>query len=178
MRSLLWFLLAIGLVALVFIYLEQNGITVASLSALDTSSLAVKIVIVALLGVVVLALFRERFSQALKSILIWIAIALALAVGYTYRFELRDVADRVMAEFVPGHAATARPHRRDRARPGRQFRGDDAGQRRARADDLRHRRKLGRADPGGGQGGGAAARGAVLFGRRSRPPTGAPAPRR
>jgi aspartyl protease family protein len=31
---------------------------------------------------------------------------LALAVGYTYRFELRDVADRVMAEFLPGHAAT------------------------------------------------------------------------
>ena len=42
-RSLLWFLLAIGLVALVFIYLEQNGITVAGLSALDTSSLSVKL---------------------------------------------------------------------------------------------------------------------------------------
>ena len=54
MRSLLWFLLAIGLVALAFIYLEQNGITVAGLSALDTSSLTVKIVIVALLAVVVL----------------------------------------------------------------------------------------------------------------------------
>ena len=57
---------------------------------------------------VVLALFRERFSQALKSVLIWIVIALVLAVGYTYRFELREVADRVMAEFVPGHAATIR----------------------------------------------------------------------
>ncbi len=106
MRSLLWFLLAIGLVALVFIYLDQNGITVAGLSALDTSSLTVKIVIVALLAVVVLGLFRERFSEALRSILIWIAVVLALAVGYTYRFELRDVADRVMSEFLPGHAAT------------------------------------------------------------------------
>jgi aspartyl protease family protein len=105
-RSLLWFLLAIGLVALVFIYLDQNGITVAGLSALDTSSLTVKIVIVALLAVVVLGLFRERFSEALRSILIWIAVVLALAVGYTYRFELRDVADRVMSEFLPGHAAT------------------------------------------------------------------------
>jgi aspartyl protease family protein len=105
-RSLLGFVLAIGLVALVFIYLDQANITIAGLSALDTSSLTVKLVIVAVLAVVVLGLFREQFSQALKSILIWIAIVLALAVGYTYRFELREVADRVMAEFLPGHAAT------------------------------------------------------------------------
>jgi len=105
-RSLLWFVLAVGLVALGFSYLEQNGITVANLNALDTSSLTVRIVIVALLAVVVIGLFRGRFTEAVKSILIWIAIVLALAVGYTYRFELREVADRVMAEFVPGHAAT------------------------------------------------------------------------
>lgn len=106
MRSLLGFVLAVGLVALGFIYLEQNGLTVASLNALDTSSLGFKIFIVALLAVVVVVLFRGRFNEAIKSILIWLAIVLALAIGYTYRFELRDVADRVMAEFVPGHAAT------------------------------------------------------------------------
>ena len=106
MRSLLWFLLAIGLVAFGFIYLEKNEITVAGLSALDTSSLSVKLIIVAFLAVVVIGLFRGRFSQAIRAILIWIAIVLALAVGYTYRFELREVADRVMAEFLPGHAAT------------------------------------------------------------------------
>jgi aspartyl protease family protein len=105
-RTLLAFVLAVGLVALGLIYLEQNGITVANLNALDTSSVAVKVAIVALLAVVLIGLFRGRFSQAIKSILIWIAIVLALAVGYTYRFELRDVADRVMAEFLPGHAAT------------------------------------------------------------------------
>jgi aspartyl protease family protein len=105
-RTLLAFVLAVGLVALGLIYLEQNGITVANLNALDTSSVAVKVAIVALLAVVLIGLFRGRFSEAIKSILIWIAIVLALAVGYTYRFELRDVADRVMAEFLPGHAAT------------------------------------------------------------------------
>jgi aspartyl protease family protein len=105
-RSLIWFLLAIGLVALLLIYLEQNGIAVAGLGSLDMSSLSVQLIILAVLSVVVVGLFRERFSQAIKAILIWIAIALALAVGYTYRFELREVADRVMAEFVPGHAAT------------------------------------------------------------------------
>ena len=103
MRSLLWFLLAVGLIALLFIYLEQNNITVAGL---DTSSMTVKIGVLAVTAVVLLGLLRERFSHAIKSILIWIVIALALAVGYTYRFEAREVADRVMAEFVPGHAAT------------------------------------------------------------------------
>jgi aspartyl protease family protein len=102
-RSLLWFLVAIGLLALLFIYLDQNHITVAGL---DTASMSVKVGIVAVAAVILFGLFRERFSHAIKSILIWIVIVLALAVGYTYRFELREVADRVMAEFVPGHAAT------------------------------------------------------------------------
>ena len=106
MRSLLWFVVAVGLVALGFIYLDQKGITVADLNALDMSSLSVRFVMLAVAIVVVIGLFRGRFSQAIKSILIWLAIMLALAVGYTYRFELREVADRVMAEFVPGHAAT------------------------------------------------------------------------
>lgn len=106
MRSLLWFLVAIGLIALFFIFLEQNGITVVGLDAVDMSSATVRLVILAVVLVVAISMFRGRFSQAIKFILVWIVIALALAVGYTYRFELREVADRVMAEFVPGHAAT------------------------------------------------------------------------
>jgi aspartyl protease family protein len=105
-RSLVWFVLAVGLVALGFIYLDQKGITVADLSALDMSSASVRLVMLAVAIVVAIGMFRGRFSQAIKFILIWIAIVLALAVGYTYRFELREVADRVTAEFIPGHAAT------------------------------------------------------------------------
>jgi aspartyl protease family protein len=105
-RSLIWFLVAIGLIALFFIYIEQNNITIAGLNALDLSSASVRLVILAVAIVVAVTMFRGRLSQAIMFILIWIAIALALAVGYTYRFELREVADRVMAEFVPGHAAT------------------------------------------------------------------------
>src|SRR5260370_25210901 len=37
--------------------------------------------------------------------LIWVVVALVLAVGYTYRFELKDTSNRVLAELVPGHAA-------------------------------------------------------------------------
>jgi aspartyl protease family protein len=105
-RNVLWFLLALGSIALLLITLEQNGVTVTDLSALNATPLAINAIIITLLCVIVLSLVRKRVSEAIKSITIWIVLAIALAVGYTYRFELREVADRVMAEFVPGHAAT------------------------------------------------------------------------
>jgi aspartyl protease family protein len=105
-RSVLWFLLAIGVIVLLFVSLEQNGITVMDLGTFDPSPLTQNVIVFVLLVVVALALLRRRFSQAIKAVLIWLVLAAALAVGYTYRFELREVADRVMAEFIPGHAAT------------------------------------------------------------------------
>jgi aspartyl protease family protein len=44
-------------------------------------------------------------SKALEAALFWMVIGLLLVVGYTYRSELRDVADRVTAELLPGHVA-------------------------------------------------------------------------
>ncbi|MCC6777463.1 MAG: TIGR02281 family clan AA aspartic protease [Hyphomicrobiales bacterium] len=49
---------------------------------------------------------RQRFSHVLESILIWLAIVTLLALGYTYRFDLRDVGDRVLAELIPGRTAS------------------------------------------------------------------------
>ncbi len=105
MRRLLWILLAI-LVAVLFVVVVQQDGTLASLSQYDFSSLATKLVALVFVGVLVLALFRQRFPHALESALIWVVIVLLLAIGYTYRFELRDVAERMLAELVPGRAAT------------------------------------------------------------------------
>jgi aspartyl protease family protein len=104
-RRLLWILLAALTVAM-FLLVMQQGRSLADLNQFDLSSLAVKIIICVVVGGVVLALFRHRLSHALESALIWVAIALLLAVGYTYRYEMREVADRVLAELIPGHAAT------------------------------------------------------------------------
>ena len=52
-----------------------------------------------------------------ESVLIWVVIVLLLALGYTYRFELREVGDRVLAELIPGRAAT-RGHTVEIARGG------------------------------------------------------------
>ena len=106
MRRLLWILLAVLTVALLVLVLPQNEAALADLAQFDTSSLETKITAVVLVAIIVLMLFRQRFSHVLESVLIWVVVVLLLMLGYTYRFELNDVAERVLAELVPGRAAT------------------------------------------------------------------------
>jgi aspartyl protease family protein len=101
---LLWILLAV--LAGVLVLVARDDKVLAGLSQVDLTSLAVKIILVVVIGSFALTLFRERFATALQSALIWVVIALLLVIGYTYRSELQDVSERVLAEFVPGHAAT------------------------------------------------------------------------
>jgi aspartyl protease family protein len=117
-QRLLWILLAV--LAGVLLLVARNDSAVAGLSQVDLASLAVKIVLVVVIGSFVLTLLRERFATALQSAMIWVVIALLLAIGYTYRFELQDAADRVLAEFVPGHVAT-RGHMVEIVRTGGSF---------------------------------------------------------
>ena len=63
-----------------------------------------KVVALALAAILALALFRGRFSHVLRSLALWAVIVLALLLAYTYRSELRDVGERVLAQFVPGRA--------------------------------------------------------------------------
>jgi aspartyl protease family protein len=105
MRRFLWLLLAILAAALLVLVLHQGG-SLADLEQVERSSLLIKIVALAVVAAMVLALTRQRLTHAIESALIWVAIVLLLAIGYTYRHELTEVADRVLAEFIPGHAAT------------------------------------------------------------------------
>jgi aspartyl protease family protein len=105
-RRILWILLAVLTIALLILVLRQNEAALAELAHLDTSSLETKIIALALVGMIVLMLFRQRFSHALESILIWVVVVLLLMLGYTYRFELHDVGERMLAELIPGRAAT------------------------------------------------------------------------
>lgn len=107
MRSpILWLLLiGLALAAIVLIARHDSG-TVGPLSTDDFASLAAKIALLVFIGSSALVVFRESIAKALQIVLIWVVIGLALALGYTYRFELRGVYDRVMAEMVPGRAAS------------------------------------------------------------------------
>jgi len=99
---LLWTLLIGVAIALVLLIVRHDEGTIAGLDNQDFGSLAYKIVLVVAVGSVVLALFRDRFSEALQAALVWVVIALLLVVGYTYRAELREGGERVLAELIPG----------------------------------------------------------------------------
>jgi aspartyl protease family protein len=104
-RRLLWILLIGAALALVVLIAQTGQDKVAGLSTDDLGSLVYHIGLVVLIGGGVLVLFREKLSQALEAALFWVVVGLVLAVGYTYRGELRGIADRVMAELMPGRAA-------------------------------------------------------------------------
>ncbi len=107
MRSPILWLLLIGLaLAVVVLIARHDAGTVGPLSTDDFASFAAKIALLVFLGSSALVMFRESFGKALQIVLVWIVIGLGLALGYTYRFEMRTVYDRVMAEMVPGRAAS------------------------------------------------------------------------
>jgi aspartyl protease family protein len=106
LRRLFWFLLlliGIGLLALV---LRHDQGTIATLETGDFASLVYKIALLVFIGGAVLALFRDRIAQAFQAAMLWVVVGLVLALGYTYRHDLRDIGDRVLSELVPGRAAT------------------------------------------------------------------------
>ena len=102
-QGLLWFLLAALAIALVVLIAHHDEGTVGPFSTGDFASLSYRLVLLVFIASAVVVMFCGRFTQALSAALLWIAIGLALLVGYTYRFELREVADRVMAEIIPGY---------------------------------------------------------------------------
>jgi aspartyl protease family protein len=105
-RRLTWSLVFGAAISLaVLIATSGNHDAIASLLHHDTSALVLKIAVAICAGGLALILFRERLSKALEAMLFWAVVGLLLVVGYTYRFELREVADRVTAELVPGHVA-------------------------------------------------------------------------
>jgi aspartyl protease family protein len=105
-RRLLWLLLAVLTVVGIVLVLQDRDGTIAGVSPLDFSWATTYAVLAVFLSALALTLFRQRWMQAVEAALIWVVIAILLAVGYTYRFELQDVADRVLAELIPGRAAT------------------------------------------------------------------------
>jgi len=104
-HALLWILL-LGLALAVVVMATGNGQgTIGDLTSGDFASLLVNIAWLVLIAGVLIALFRDRLTKALEAAVLWIVIALLLMLGYTYRFQLHDIADQVMAELVPGRIA-------------------------------------------------------------------------
>jgi aspartyl protease family protein len=105
-NRLLWFLLiGLGLAFLLLLVRHEDG-TIAGMTTDEFSGVVIKVALIVFIGSMVVTLFRERFSQAVQAGLFWLIIGAVLAVGYTYRAELRDTGNRVLSELVPGRAAS------------------------------------------------------------------------
>jgi len=105
-QRLLWFLLGALLIGLLVLIARHGEGTVGTLQSANFGALVYWGALLVFLGGSALVMFRRRFAQALIAALMWVALALILVVGYAYRFDLRNVADRVMAELLPGHVIT------------------------------------------------------------------------
>lgn len=105
-QRLLWFLLGGLLIGVLILIAHPGEGTVGSPSSGNFGALIYWGALLVFLGGSALVMFRRRFAQALIAALTWVALALILVVGYAYRFDLRNVADRVIAELLPGHVIT------------------------------------------------------------------------
>jgi aspartyl protease family protein len=105
-RRLLWSLLLGVAVSLAILIASHDEDPITNLLQHDMSDVLLKIAIAIFAGGLVLVLFRERITKALEAALFWVVIGLLLAVGYSYRAELQEAGDRVLAELIPGRAAT------------------------------------------------------------------------
>lgn len=104
-RLLPWIAVALAVAVMALLGRQSAGLT-GELSTDEFASLALKVGFIVLVGGAVVALFRQKITEALASALLWIMFALALVLGYSYRFELSGVADRIMVELVPGRASS------------------------------------------------------------------------
>lgn len=103
MRQLLSLLALVGLAVAILIALAHgDGGTIGPLSAHDFSSLSYKLALLVFVAGTVLMLFRERFAQAVTAALLWVVVGLVLVAGYSFRFELHQIGDRILAELIPG----------------------------------------------------------------------------
>lgn len=104
-RRLIWLLvLGVGLSLTVLIATTDQD-PIAKLLRHDLGGIALKIALAVCVAGLFFAVFREKLSQALEATMFWAVVGVLLVVGYSYRFELREAADRVIAELMPGHVA-------------------------------------------------------------------------
>jgi aspartyl protease family protein len=105
-RRLLWSLLLGIAVSLAALIASNDSDAIGNLLRHDLSALLLKVAIVIFVGGLTLVMFRESLSRALEGLLFWAVIGLLFAVAYAYRVELHEAGERVLAELMPGRAAT------------------------------------------------------------------------
>jgi aspartyl protease family protein len=107
-RLLLWLgLLAVGGFCIWQLSVLFPG---ALQSDLDQAQLIWLIVLLAVISASAVFAPRVKLRETVRNIAIWIAIALVLVIGLSFRAEIEDVAMRVRSEIIPGYALETGEH--------------------------------------------------------------------
>lgn len=101
----LWLGLLLILVAGVALTL-RNDVVIWGLDREEVAALAAGLALVLLVVPALVGGYRGRFGTAIRHFLTWSAIGIGLVAGYSYRFELGEVAYRIAGEFAAPGATT------------------------------------------------------------------------
>ncbi len=105
----LWLLLCVLALAFLAVIVAGDGGTIAGLDASSFMGLVTAGSLLIFVGMSVLGGYQGRFSRAAKDLAIWVSIALALVLGYSFREDFKVLAQRVTAELMPpGEAMSVR----------------------------------------------------------------------
>ncbi len=97
----LWLMLAGLAVALLAAVLAGDGGTIAGLDTGTFIGIVTGGTLIIFTGVSVLGSYGGRLSQAAKDLAIWVTIALALVLGYSFREDFKGLAQRITGELLP-----------------------------------------------------------------------------
>ncbi len=86
--------------------LVRQGGAVGPLTSPDFPSLSYRIALLAFVAGTMLTLYRGRFTKAIAAVTLWMLFGLLLVAAYSYRFELHEIAERMLAELLPGHVVS------------------------------------------------------------------------
>lgn len=110
MRQNNWTWAALLLLAFVALLLFLHNRFPGALDSEDAQMRLVhSLLLLALVGGSVVLGWRERAGLALKQALIWIAIAMALVIGYSYSDVFSDMGDRTRSALVPSAPVASEP---------------------------------------------------------------------
>ncbi len=96
-----WIVLAVMAIALAAAFIQGDEGTIAGMETAQFMSVVVVATLLILVGTSVFSTYRGRFGAAVRDLFIWVGLALALVLGYSYRDDFQGVARRISGELMP-----------------------------------------------------------------------------
>jgi aspartyl protease family protein len=97
---LVWIVISALALTVVALALRHQQGTIAGLDLESFASVAYLSALFVLVGGLSYTLFYSRLGELLRAVLFWTLIAMLLALGYSYRFELEAMSERVLSELL------------------------------------------------------------------------------